>query len=64
MEAEALVKAFQKFETSSRDVATLTKKEMVMSKVRKFFIFLLSGKFFVTKLRHRLALMIAHLGVS
>lgn len=65
VEAEALVAAFQNFEMSTLDgEATLTKKEMVMSKVRKFFIFLLSGKFFVTKLRHRLALMIAHLGVS
>ncbi len=32
MEAEALVEVFQKLETSS-DVATLTKKEMVVSKV-------------------------------
>lgn len=41
MEASALVKAFQNFETSTRDgQATLTKKEMVMSKVRKQDIFL------------------------
>lgn len=57
-EASALVAAFQNFETSTRDgQATLTKKEMVMSKVRKHD-FSVDSSFFVAKLYERLALMI------